>query len=93
MIEMLGPRPTARPRQRRLLFVVSREQPQRYESLAHAFSGDEEVKVIFDRRRAERRRRSQTRGVERRRRERRSAIRAWAVGAVGWIRVALVPSS
>jgi hypothetical protein len=93
MIHTVGPRTAIRyeaaARKRRLLFVVSREQPQRYDSLAHAFSGDEEVKVIFDRRRGERRQRSQVPSVERRRRDRRSAIRAWAVGAVGWIRVAV----
>jgi hypothetical protein len=92
----VGPRITTRyetgGRRRRLLFVISREQPHRYDSLADAFGGDEDVKVIFDRRRGERRQRSQVPVVERRSRDRRSAIRAWAVGAVGWIRVAVVPS-
>jgi hypothetical protein len=74
------------------LFVVSRAQPQRYDSLTHAFGGEEDVKIIFDRRRSERRQRSQVPVVERRSRDRRSAIRAWAVGAVGWIRVTAAPS-
>jgi len=95
-MQTVGPRTTtsyetAARKRGRLLFVVSREQPQRYDSLAHAFGGEEDVKVIFDRRRGERRQRSQAPVVERRRRDRRSAIRAWAVGAVGWIRVAVAP--
>jgi len=81
-------RPAVAPRKRRLLFVVSLEQPQRYDSLAHAFSGDDEVQVIFDRRRADRRQRQQVPVAERRRRDRRSAARAWALRTVGWDRVA-----
>jgi hypothetical protein len=83
---------------RRVLFVVSRERPDRYESLANAFSGDDDVRIIFDRRRAERRRRSAETPVsqaiqppvtDRRRRDRRSDVRAQGLLTRGWIRVQL----
>jgi len=54
-----------------VLFVVSRDRPDRHESLVHAFSSDADVKVIFDRRRA----------------ERRSDVRTWALRSMGWVRV------
>src|SRR5438045_7517075 len=58
-------------RRTRVLFVVSRDRPDRYESLVHAFSSEADVKVIFDRRRA----------------ERRSDVRTWALRSMGWVRV------
>lgn len=62
--------PRAR-RRTRVLFVVSRERPDRYESLVRAFGGDPEVKVIFDRRRY----------------ERRADARDWMLHSTGWFRV------
>src|SRR4051794_31131408 len=60
------------PRRRtRVLFVVSRDRPDRHESLVHAFSSDADVKVIFDRRRA----------------DRRSDVRTGALRSMGWVRV------
>src|SRR2546430_11797878 len=44
----------SRPR-RRMLFVVSRDLPERHRSLAYAFDDDDGVRVIFDRRRGDRR--------------------------------------
>ncbi len=72
---------------RRVLFVVSRELPERYESLAYSFNGDSDVKVIFDRRRGERRQRRIAPSVERRREERRSTARDWLLRSVGWVRI------
>ena len=71
----------------RVLFVVSRERSDRYESLARAFSSDEDVRVIFDRRRVDRRQDPRTPPTERRRGDRRSALSQWAVQTMGWIRV------
>jgi hypothetical protein len=75
------------PRRTRVLFVVSRDRPDRYESLVHAFSSDADVKVIFDRRRADRRQHNRTPMADRRRRERRSDVRNWAMRSMGWVRV------
>jgi len=55
----------------RVLFVVSRERPDRYDSLVRAFGDDAEVKVIFDRRRV----------------ARRSDARDWMLRSAGWFRV------
>ena len=81
--------PTLRPvRGRRpTLFVVSRDRPERYESLALAFRGDRDVRVIFDRRRGERRQHADTPLIDRRRRERRSGMNDWVLRTVGWIRI------
>jgi hypothetical protein len=76
-------------RKRRVLFVVSREEPERFESLSQAFAGDDDVQVIFDRRHGERRRRADTPLTERRQRDRRSAARAWALRTIGWVRVSV----
>ena len=76
----------SRPR-RRVLFVVSRDLPGRHESLAYAFDGDGGVRVIFDRRRADRRRRRGAPALERRTTDRRSAARAWVLRGAGWIRI------
>jgi hypothetical protein len=70
-----------------VLFVVSRDLPDRYESLAYAFDGDYGVRVIFDRRRADRRRRTGTSMMERRHKDRRSAARDWMLRSVGWVRI------
>lgn len=55
----------------RLLFVVARDQPDLWHHLKRDFAQDEEVQVILDRRRGERRQRVQSREPERRRAERR----------------------
>ena len=72
---------------RRVLFVVSRDLPERYNSLAYAFEGDRSVRVIFDRRRADRRQQNTTPLIERRQEDRRSADRDWRLRSVGWIQI------
>jgi hypothetical protein len=72
---------------RRVLFVVSRDLPERYNSLAYAFDGDRGVRVIFDRRRADRRRQNTAPLIERRQEDRRSADRDWRLRSVGWIQI------
>lgn len=79
-------RPTPAPGSR-ALFVVSRDLPERYNSLAYAFDGDRSVRVIFDRRRADRRQHRGAPPIERRRENRRSAVRDWTLRSVGWIEV------
>jgi hypothetical protein len=69
------------------LFVVSRDLPERYNSLAFAFDGDRDVRVIFDRRRSDRRRQARTPAVERRKDDRRSADRDETMRLTGWIQV------
>lgn len=81
------PRSIAVPPDRRVLFVVSRDLPERYESLAYAFDGDHGAKVIFDRRRADRRQQTGTTNLERRREDRRSPARDEALRSAGWIQV------
>lgn len=93
---MLGPMTLftpARPASRttsaptRTLFVVSRNLPERYNSLAYAFDGDRAVRVIFDRRRGDRRQRTSEHVLERRREDRRSADREWTLRSAGWIQI------
>ena len=79
-------RPTPAPR-RPSLFIVSRDLPERYNSLAFAFDGDRGVRVIFDRRRGDRRRQERTPAVERRKEDRRSADRDEAMRLTGWVHV------
>lgn len=55
-----------------LLFVVSRDALKRYEGLKRAFSDQEAVEVVLDRRRGERRRLNGTKQPDRRRADRRS---------------------
>src|SRR6059036_718453 len=55
-----------------LLFVVSRDAPDRYEYLKRVFAGDSRVRVILDRRAVERRKTPFPPGGERRRADRRS---------------------
>jgi hypothetical protein len=69
------------------LFIVSRDLPGRYNSLAFAFEGDRAVRVIFDRRRGDRRRVHTTPAVERRKEDRRSADRDSAMRLTGWVQV------
>ena len=69
------------------LFIVSRDFPERYNSLAFAFDGDRGVRVIFDRRRSDRRRQARTPLVERRKDDRRSADRNETMRVTGWMQV------
>ena len=55
----------------RLLFIVSRDHPELWHHLRRDFGEDEEVQVILDRRRGERRRQIQAREPERRGADRR----------------------
>ena len=80
-------RPTEVPAGCRVLFVVSRDMPLRYESLAYAFDGDHGAKVIFDRRRADRRQQTGATSLERRREDRRSPARDGVLRSAGWIQV------
>jgi len=56
--------------QARCLFIVARDQPDLWHSLRRDFSGAEEVQVILDRRRGERRQRIAVREPKRRREDR-----------------------
>ncbi len=56
---------------RGLLFVVAQDRLGLYDYLAQHFSGEEEVRIILDRRRKERRQAVQLHEPERRRKERR----------------------
>ena len=67
------------------LFVVSRDLPERFNSLAFAFDGDRGVRVIFDRRRGDRRRQAETPVVERRKEDRRSVDRDETMRLTGWV--------
>jgi hypothetical protein len=69
------------------LFIVSRDLPERYNSLAFAFDGDRGVRVIFDRRRSDRRRQVLAPLVERRKDDRRSADRDETMRVTGWMQV------
>ena len=55
----------------RLLFIVARDQPDLWHHLRQDFARDEEVEVLLDRRRGERRQRVQAYEPERRRADRR----------------------
>jgi len=55
-----------------LLFVVGRDEPERYEYLLRAFAGDGRVAVILDRREGERRSSRTKQPGDRRRAERRT---------------------
>ncbi len=56
---------------RGLLFVVARDRLGLYDYLAQHFSGEEEVRIILDRRRKERRQTVELHAPERRRKQRR----------------------
>jgi hypothetical protein len=66
---------------------VSRDLPERFNSLAFAFDGDRGVRVIFDRRHTDRRREDRTPVVERRKEDRRSAGRDETMRLTGWVQV------
>lgn len=61
----------ARERVVRLLFIVARDHPELWHHLRRDFGDDEEVQVILDRRRGERRCQIRAREPERRRADRR----------------------
>lgn len=68
-----------------LLFVVGRTRPEIYESLKRNCLGVENVQVVLDRRRQERRRVAVTLDRERRRAERRSHSIAEQLAALGFV--------
>lgn len=68
----------------RLVFVVSRQQPERYDFLKRAFSDEETVEIVLDRRRGQRRRESVTSDTERRRSDRRTMDRNGEIDRLGW---------
>lgn len=68
----------------RLVFVVSRTQPERYVFLKRAFDGEEAVEIVLDRRRAERRRQRVACADERRRGDRRARPGAGELDRLGW---------
>lgn len=55
----------------RCLFIVARNQPDLWHHLSRDFAGDDDVQVLLDRRRGERRQRLQQHEPERRRADRR----------------------
>jgi hypothetical protein len=84
--------PAAPASRRRLIFLVSREAIAHYEYLRQAFQGEEDVEVILDRRRGERRGQAGEPGVERRRRDRRVRPNAEdRLRALGWSIVEVHP--
>ena len=90
MTVLIPSRPATRPisaPSRPALFIVSRDLPERYNSLAFAFDGDRDVRVIFDRRRSDRRRQAGEPLVERRKEDRRSPDRDLAMRSTGWLQV------
>jgi hypothetical protein len=87
MTLLIPARPAYRTTTLRALFVVSRDLPERYNSLAYAFDGDRGVRVIFDRRRSDRRQQSGVPLIERRREDRRSTDRDGTLRSVGWIQI------
>jgi hypothetical protein len=87
LIPSRPPHPSTPAPSRRALFIVSRDLPERYNSLAYAFDGDRGVRVIFDRRRAERRQQMRAPLVERRHEDRRSADRDWTLRSAGWVQI------
>jgi hypothetical protein len=68
----------------RLVFVVSRNEPERYAFLKHAFDGEDTVEIVLDRRRGERRRQSAVSMPDRRRVERRTLVRDGELDRLGW---------
>jgi len=86
MTVLIPSRPAHAP-SRPSLFIVSRDLPERYNSLAFAFDGDRGVRVIFDRRRSDRRRQARAPLVERRKADRRSTNRDSTMRQTGWVQV------
>jgi hypothetical protein len=68
----------------RLVFVVSRQQPDRYDFLKRAFSDEETVEIVLDRRCGQRRRQSVASDTERRRSDRRTMDRNGEIDRLGW---------
>ena len=68
----------------RLVFVVSRNQPERYEFLKRAFQEEETVDIVLDRRRGERRHQPTASASERRRANRRAHNRNGELDRLGW---------
>jgi hypothetical protein len=68
----------------RLVFVVSRQQPERYDFLKRAFNDEETVEIVLDRRRSQRRRQSDPPAPERRRGDRRTLYRNGEIDRLGW---------
>jgi hypothetical protein len=68
----------------RLVFVVSRTQPERYAFLTRAFDGEEAVEIVLDRRHGERRRQPVACAHERRRRDRRARVQTGELDRLGW---------
>ena len=69
--ESLEPQPN--PKEPPLLIIVARDQADLWECLMRHIVGDEGVQIILDRRKRERRRRSQTGGPDRRKGDRRES--------------------
>lgn len=69
------------------LIIVSRDNPELFESLQREHAGKPDVAVILDRRRGERRLKNTAPWMERRRGERRSSQEIAAIGTQGWVRV------
>lgn len=68
----------------RLVFVVARGEPERYEFLRRAFAEEETVEIVLDRRRGERRRQTLASTPERRHGERRGPSRDGELDRLGW---------
>jgi hypothetical protein len=68
----------------RLVFVVSRKQPERYDFLKRAFNDEETVEIVLDRRRGQRRRETTLPAPERRRADRRTLDRNGEIDRLGW---------
>ena len=67
-----------------LLFIVSREDPERYEFLRRAFADEPTVMVILDRRQRDRRMLPSKPSTERRRNERRAVDTTRNLQSLGW---------
>ena len=75
-----------------ILLIIGRDQPGLYEKLSAAFAGESNARVILDRRRGERRDRSDGPAVERRRNDRRTRPNVdTRVRTLGWAAVRLSP--
>jgi hypothetical protein len=77
--------PAARTSRKSVLFIVARDAADHYHYLKQSFAGDAHVEVVFDRRRAERRRQPSGGTPERRRGDRRSRLDiADRLRSAGW---------
>lgn len=65
--------PTRTGNRTRCLFIVARNQPDLWQHLKRDFADEDQIQVIVDRRRGERRQRREPHGPERRRSDRRRA--------------------